>query len=185
MELKYTVKENNIYKKVQDVLIKEFELSNRLLTKLIKNKNIYLNNKITDTRAKININDIITVNLDIEEDNSNVVSTKMELDIIYEDEWFIIINKPPGIAIHPSCMHYKTSLSNGIKYHFDKIGLHKKIRPVTRLDFNTSGLCIFAKCEYIQEQFSKQMAENTFKKEYLCIAEGILDKKSRHHRTSH
>ena len=59
-----------------------------------------------------------------------------------------------------------------------KFGLKKKIRPVNRLDLNTSGVIVFAKCEYIQESLSKQMIDNTFKKEYLCIVEGIFDKKS-------
>lgn len=59
-----------------------------------------------------------------------------------------------------------------------KSGLKKKIRPVNRLDLNTSGVIVFAKCEYIQESLSKQMIDNTFKKEYLCIVEGIFDKKS-------
>lgn len=60
-----------------------------------------------------------------------------------------------------------------------KFGLKKKIRPVNRLDLNTSGVIIFAKCEYIQEELSKQMQKNIFKKEYLCIVNGIFpsDKK--------
>ena len=63
--------------------------------------------------------------------------------IIYEDEWFLIVNKPAGVAIHPSILHYADSLSNGIKFYFDSIGLQKKIRPVNRLDFNTSRISYF------------------------------------------
>lgn len=74
-------------------------------------------------------------------------------------------------------MHYSDSLSNGIRFYFDKIGLHKKIRIVNRLDLNTSGLVVIAKCEYIHEAFIRQMQENNFKKEYLCLVEGVLDKK--------
>lgn len=74
-------------------------------------------------------------------------------------------------------MHYSNSLSNGIRFYFNKIGLHKKIRIVNRLDLNTSGLVIIAKCEYIHEAFIRQMQENKFKKEYLCLVEGFLEKK--------
>ena len=74
-------------------------------------------------------------------------------------------------------MHYSNSLSNGIRFYFDEIGLRKKIRIVNRLDLNTSGLVIVAKCEYIHEAFIRQMQENQFKKEYLCLVEGILDEK--------
>ena len=83
-----------------------------------------------------------------------------------------------GVAIHPSCLHYSDSLSNGIRFYFDEIGLKKKIRPVNRLDSGTSGLVVFAKCEYVQEAFIRQMQENKFQKEYLCLVQGILEKKS-------
>ena len=75
-------------------------------------------------------------------------------------------------------LHYENSLSNGIKYYFDKIGLKKKIRPVNRLDKDTSGIVIFAKNEYIQECLVKQMKKNVFSKEYLAICEGIFEKRS-------
>ena len=177
MELRYIVKDNSQYKNINQILEKEFDFSTRLLAKLIKNKQILLNGFSVDTRNEISINDEIIVKLDLEEDNSNIVPTKMNIEIIYEDEWFLVINKPAGIAIHPSRMHYTDSLSNGIRYYFDKIGLKKKVRPVNRLDFDTSGIVIFAKCEYIQECFIKQMNNKTFKKEYLAIVNGILENK--------
>lgn len=176
MELKYIVKGNEKDKSINEILSTNFNISSRLLAKLIKDKNIYMNGFITDTRNTVANGDIILLDFNYEEDNSNIVPTKMNLDIIYEDEWLLVINKPAGIPIHPSRLHYEDSLSNGIKYYFDSINLKKKIRPVNRLDLNTSGLVIFAKCEYIQENFSKQMANDTFKKEYLCIVQGLLDK---------
>ena len=101
----------------------------------------------------------------------------MDLDIIYEDEWLIIINKPAGIAIHPSLLHYTNSLSNGVRYYFDSINLKKKIRPVNRLDLNTSGLVIFAKCSYIHDMLSLQMQDGSFKKTYLALIHGKLESK--------
>ena len=173
MIIKYINKDN--YNTVNDVLINEFQFSSRLMSKLIKNKKIYLNNSFCDTRKCINYNDEIIVDLSGKENNSNIVATNMDLDIIYEDDWFLVVNKNPGIAVHPSSLHYSDSLSNGIKFYFDKIGLKKKIRVVNRLDNNTSGIVVFAKCEYIHEQFSKQMMQHIFQKEYLCIINGFLD----------
>ena len=176
MELKYLV-ENKDYKNINEILSLHFKISTRLKNKLIKEKRIFLNGKNTDSRYEVNIGDNIVVDFNYEEDNSNIVAKNIPLDIIYEDEWFLVLNKPAGIAIHPSILHYEDSLSSGVKYYFDQIGLKKKIRPVNRLDFNTSGVVIFAKCEYIQECFSKQMQEGLFKKNYICLAEGIFDKK--------
>ncbi len=177
MKLEYTIKENDNYQIINELLLSHFNFSTRLLTKLIKNKKIYKNGNIADTRDSIMFKDTIVVDLSSEEDNSNIVPTQMNLDIVYEDEWLLVVNKPAGIPIHPSRLHYKDSLSNGIRYYFDSIALKKKIRPVNRLDLNTSGLVIFAKCEYIQESFSKQMRDGIFQKEYLCIVENTLNKK--------
>lgn len=176
MKLEYIIESNKLT--INQILKNELKISSRLLYKLIKNKQITINSKICNTRNTANIGDILLVSFDFEEDNLNIVPTKMNLNIIYEDEWMLIVNKPAGIAIHPSILHYEDSLCNGIKFHFDSIGLKKKIRPVNRLDLNTSGLVIFAKCEYIQECLISQMKNNTFKKEYIAICSGIFDIKA-------
>ena len=124
--LKYIVT-NNKYSNINDILKGEFNISNRLFVKLINLNKVFLNGKNIDTRAKVSINDVIIINLDLPEDNSNIVPTSIPLDILYEDNWFLILNKPSGIAVHPSLLHYDDSLSNGVKYYFDSIGLKKKI----------------------------------------------------------
>ena len=101
----------------------------------------------------------------------------MDLNILYEDDSLLILNKPSNIPVHPSILHFSTSLSNGVKYYFNSINLHRKIRPINRLDKNTSGIVIFAKNEYIHSILSRQMQNKTFKKEYIAICEGFLDEK--------
>ena len=178
MELIYKITENDFNKTINEIILKKFNFSNRLITKLIKNKHILFNEKEIDTRTLISNSGIIKIDFNYNEDNSNIVATKMNLNIVYEDEWMLVVNKPAGCPIHPSRLHFEDSLSNGIKYYFNSINLNKKIRPVNRLDLNTSGLVIFAKCEYIQEQFSIQMTNNLFKKEYLCLVDGLFKEKS-------
>ena len=176
MEINYEIKNNT--QTINSILQNELKISSRLLYKLIKLNKIELNHKPCDTRKTGNLEDTITVNFDYEEDNSNIVPTKMDLNIVFEDDWLLVVNKPAGIAIHPSVLHYSDSLCNGIRFYFNKIGLKKKIRPVNRLDLNTSGLVVFAKCEYIQECLINQMKNNQFKKEYLAVCDGIFDEKS-------
>lgn len=124
MELKYIVDKK--YESINQILITEFKLSTRLINKLIRNKMVFINGNFVDTRTSPNIGDVILINLNYEEDNSNIVPKKMDLDIIYEDEWMIVINKPAGIAVHPSILHFDDSLSNGVKYYFDKIRFKEK-----------------------------------------------------------
>ena len=148
MDLKYVVKEHDCYTNVKEVLKAYFHISDRLLLKLKNSKNIFLNGEPTYVSKSIKTNDVIIVRIDFIEDSSNIVPVKMDLDILYEDEYYLVINKPPHLPVHPSMLHYENSLSNGVKYYFDSIGLKKKIRPVIRLDKDTSGIVIFAKNEF-------------------------------------
>lgn len=173
MELKYKNNNNN-YKKVLDVLKLEFDMSDRLILKLKKSTRIYLNGSLSPVWSSISIGDTVSVLIDFDEDNSNIVPTKIDLDILYEDEALLVINKPSAMPVHPSNLHYLDSLSNGIKYYFDSIGLNKKIRPINRLDKDTTGIVLFAKNEYIQECLVKQMKRKTFIKEYVAVLNGIL-----------
>lgn len=177
MELNYQVKEIK-YCNVKEVLKDFFCISDRLLTKLKKSNKIYLNGTSTYVHHTLSINDIVTVNLDFDEDSENITPKEINLNIIFEDDAFLIINKEPNVPVHPSILHFEDSLSNGVKFYFNKLGLKRKIRPVNRLDKDTSGIVIFAKNEYIQESLVKQMKNNVFKKEYLAILTGHLEKTS-------
>ncbi len=178
MNLNYVVEECI---SINQILSEKFGFSTRLKNKLIKNKYVLLNGVFQDTRTLVNIGDIITIVLDYSEDNSNIIPTKMNLDIVYEDEYLLALNKPAGIAVHPSILHFDDSLSNGVRYYFDSMGLYKKIRPVNRIDLNTSGLVLFAKNEYVQECLIQQMESEIFKKSYLCLVHGVLDNKKRNY----
>ena len=173
--MKLTYVNSSKYSNVKEVLKAEFSMSDRLLLKLKKLDKIYLNGNVTSVNHPVLENDLIECYLDYEEDNSNIIPTEMPLNIIYEDEAYIVVNKPAGIPVHPSMDHYTDSLSNGIAFYFNQIGLKKKIRPVNRLDKDTSGIVIFAKNEYIQECLVRQMKSKEFIKRYIAVVNGNLD----------
>ena len=137
MNLEHIIKDNK-YTTIKNILKEEFNMSDRLILKLKTNKKILLNNNTACVNDLVKLNDKINIIIDFNEDNSNIVPTKMDLNIVYEDEAMLIIDKPANIAVHPSILHYDNSLSNGVKYYFDEIGLKKKIRIVNRLDKDTS-----------------------------------------------
>ena len=175
MDLEFKVKDNQFFN-VKEIIKSQFQISDRLLVKLKREKRIFLNGKPVYVTEKVKIGDVIKLDMNFDEASDNIVPTKMDLNIIFKDDYFLVINKPAGIPVHPSCNHYENSLSNGVKYYFNSIGLNKKIRPVNRLDKDTSGIVIFAKHEYIQEMLVRQMKNNTFKKEYIAILDGNLNK---------
>lgn len=178
MILRYIKSNSDNYLTIRQVINSEFNISYNLLVKLKKNKKIFLNGINTYIDKNIKDGDEISIIIDFEEDNSNIVPAKMDLSILYEDEALLIIDKPAGIPVHPSILHYDNSLSNGIKYYFDNIKLNKKIRPVNRLDRNTSGIVIFAKNEYVHDALSKQMQNDIFLKEYITICNGLFEEKT-------
>ena len=177
MFLSYTVSQNVEQLKIKDYLKKQV-ISHRLLISLKKNNAIFVNRSPVYSNYIVKANDLITIDLNSNEEPCNIVPIHMPLSIIYEDDSLLIVNKPANLPVHPSLHYYQNSLANGIKYYFNQIGLMKKIRPVNRLDKDTSGLVVFAKNEYIQESIIRQMETFSFKKEYIAIIEGILEKKS-------
>lgn len=177
MKLTYTIQPNDNFFNVKELLKLKFQISDRLLVKLKKNKKIWLNSTPTFVDSRLKPFDIVEILIDFEEKSENIIPTQMDLNIIYEDEYYIVINKLSGIAIHPSILHYTDSLANGVKFYFEQKNIKKKIRPINRLDKDTSGIVIFAKNEYIQEFLVKEMKKSTFFKEYIAVCEGIFESK--------
>lgn len=177
MKLEYTVKSNE-YVNVNEVLKAEFNISARLLSKLKHEQKIFLNDKKAFISARLNPNDRILVDMNINETSENILAIEMDLKIIYEDEYFLILNKPANLPVHPSMSHYSNSLSNGVKFYFEKHNLNIKMRPVNRLDKDTSGIVIFAKHPYIQESLVSQMKSKEFQKYYLGLVEGFFEPES-------
>jgi 23S rRNA pseudouridine1911/1915/1917 synthase len=103
------------------------------------------------------------------------------LDIVYEDEFFVVVNKPPGMVVHPAKGHWRGTLVNALQYHFDQLsqiaGPH---RPgiVHRLDRDTSGLIVVAKDDLAHANLAAQFERRTVRKEYVAITAGVLDRDS-------
>lgn len=173
MLLKYIVGDN---KNLRSILKDELNISSRLFNK-IKNKYVFVNGEHAIYYKDLNVNDVIEVDFGYDDENyNNIVSNPdIKFEIVYEDDWLLIVNKAANLPVHPSLNHYDISLSNGIRAYFDKIGLNKTVRLVNRIDKDTTGLVVIAKCEYIQECLIKQMSDNSFIKEYIAIARGLVD----------
>lgn len=173
MLLKYIVGDN---KNLRSILKDELNISSRLFNK-IKNKYVFVNGEHAIYYKDLNVNDVVEVDFSYDDDNyNNIVSNPdIKFEIVYEDDWLLIVNKGANLPVHPSLNHYDISLSNGVRAYFDKIGLNKTVRLVNRIDKDTSGLVVIAKCEYIQECLIKQMNDDSFIKEYIAIARGLVD----------
>ena len=145
------------YKTLRDILQREFKLSRREIIKLKKSKAYTINDEFTFLDKELKDGDIIKVIVDFEESNDNIVPVEGNLDILFEDEYLLIVNKPSNMPVHPTTYHYDDTLSNIVRYYFDKNNINRKIRLVNRLDRDTTGIVIIAKDEITQDRLRKQM----------------------------
>lgn len=136
-------------------------------------------NGITVNGSKCRINyilknrDILKLTLEEETPDSHIVPLFKPLSILYEDEDVLVVNKPAGILVHPVGGHYGDTLSNMVSAYYQAKNQNIAIRPVGRLDKDTSGAVIFAKNKIAAARFSQKNCDSGFEKEYLAVVSGI------------
>lgn len=116
---------------------------------------------------------VLSVRLDDPERRSGIVPAPGPLDILYEDGDMVVLNKAPGVSVHPGPGHFDDTLGNFLLWHYDLEGETADFHPVHRLDRGTSGLLAAAKHPHAQEVLKHQLHTNAFRRTYLAICEGV------------
>lgn len=168
--LNYTIQENN--KTVKTIMTENLNFSKRLSKKLELSDRLFVNGKITRLNRGVFKGDILSIEFDEDEDEYNAVD--IPIDIVYEDNDLLVVNKPPYIVVHPTKSHQDNTIANGVAYYFKKQEIKRKVRLVNRLDMNTSGIVIIAKHPYAHNELANQMKSNTVDKYYYAVVEGIV-----------
>lgn len=161
--------------KLYDYLKNNLFLSFRQTNTYIKNNNIFVNDFVIKGNCSLNEGDIITIYFN--DETNDYEKEEINLNIIYETNDLLIINKEPKILVHPTKNIVTHTYANAISYYFDSIKLKRKIRFVNRLDMDTSGLLIIAKNSYSHGFLAKQFETNQVIKTYLAIVSGHFIKK--------
>ncbi|MGM9978358.1 MAG: RluA family pseudouridine synthase [Clostridium sp.] len=172
--------EKKVEEKYDGIVIREFlkeelELSSRLIRRAAIEKRIFVNKEVVRMRKVLHIGDIVEVKLERVE-SQNIIPEKMDLDIVYEDDDILVLNKPPYTVVHPTRGYPTGTLANGILYYFNETNQNCIVRLVSRLDMDTSGLIIIAKNQYAHMALSKEMQLNHLEKRYLAVVHGHLEK---------
>ncbi len=171
--MRIIVEEGNIR---VDKFLKDNTLYSRSkIQKFIKDNKILVNNNVVSSSYLLKVNDVIDI-LDIEEEVTHLEEEKMDLNIVYEDDYLAIINKKSGVVVHPAVGNYNHTLVNGLLYHFNSISNSNSIRPgiVHRLDKDTSGLMVVAKNDLIHEKLSLMIKNKEVERKYLALVWGII-----------
>ena len=166
------VEEENI--RIDTYLSNKLDISRSKIQKLIDEEKVTVNGKVIKSNYKTKLNDEIEIDDELDFDIS-VEPVEIPLDIVYEDEYLMIINKPSGLVVHPAPGHYDDTLVNGLLFYLNK-DKTKNIRPgiVHRLDKDTSGLMVVAKDEKTMELLSEMISKKEVERKYLAIVDGVI-----------
>lgn len=155
------------------------EISRSTVKKMILAGVVSLNGSVCKGKELVHEGDLIDINPDLLKEFvtitkvSQIVPVKMNLDIVYEDSNTIILNKDEGVVVHPSYNHLDDTLINGLVYYvLNSKDPLVKVRPVNRLDKETSGLIIFSKNLNAHNFYSRQFKRREVTKEYLAVVKG-------------
>lgn len=170
--MKFTVEKDYENMAVGDYLRKMKGISRRLLNK-VKNQNLlYVNNTPVWANHIIKADDLIKITFPIS-NSQNIIAENLNIKIIYEDNDFLVLDKPYNMPPHPSKGHFMGTLANFVKYHYEKNGISTAVRILGRLDKDTSGVVIVCKNQHIQNKLSKL----NYEKIYFAICEGVFENK--------
>ncbi|MCT4629416.1 RluA family pseudouridine synthase [Winogradskyella sp.] len=137
---------------------------------------IFVNGNAVKSNYKVKPNDQIIVKFEHPPHENLLVAEDIPIDIIYEDEDVLVVNKPAGMVVHPGHGNYSGTLINGLIYHFENLPNNSSDRPglVHRIDKDTSGLLVVAKTEKAMAHLSNQFAEKTSEREYVALVWGNI-----------
>ena len=149
--------------------------SRETITKMIEESYIVVNNKTVKPSYKIKEEDVILIKDDFVKE-MNLEATKMDIDIVYEDEYLMVINKPSGLVVHPGAGNFNNTLVNGLLYYNKTLSKGEDFRPgvVHRLDKDTSGLMLVAKDDKAHEILADDFKNKRIHREYIALLDGVF-----------
>ena len=173
-EIEITIEKESDGKKIEHVLKVKAGLSETLIRRLKRTEGgILLNGNPAKVIEKVSFGDVVKVTV-TEKGSENIIPAKILLDIIYEDEDILAVNKPRSMPTHPSKGHRDDTLANGVIYY---LGKGSKFHVITRLDRDTSGVVLIAKNSVSAAFLTDEMKNGRIQKEYIAVINGVLNPK--------
>jgi 23S rRNA pseudouridine1911/1915/1917 synthase len=164
-------------KPVEEVLKGPLALSNRMINRLTRCRGIRLNGRMPWLGHRVKKGDRLRVAVRPAE-RSDLVPEPVPFGLLYEDEDLMVVDKPAGINVHPVNPKETGTLTHGILYHWRQRGTDGRVRPVHRLDRDTSGLLLIAKNAYMHQLLDRQLKSRTIERIYLAVVSGRLEGES-------
>lgn len=161
---------------LKKILIEEMGISIRMISDLKRRNAVQVNGENKKNHDEVKRGDVIRV--DLGTDRSEYEPREGSVDIVYEDDDVIVVNKPPFTVVHPTKNHLEDTLLNHMEHYFRQNGIEERVRFINRLDRDTSGLLLIAKNRYAHFQMSKEHQFGDMEKCYIAFVEGRLSQKA-------
>ena len=177
--IKFSVDTKNSGKRLDVFLTENIKNYTRsFLKQLIENKHVKLNNNLlVSPSTKIKFKDQIIVHI-FQKNNQDIIPKKIKLDIVFEDEDILVLNKPKGMVVHPGAGNNENTLVNALLFKYKKnlSDINGALRPgiIHRIDKETSGLLVIAKNNLAHSNLGDQFSKHTIKRKYLCLSWGVI-----------
>lgn len=171
---RYTVRPAPPHATVGAVLTHQLRMSRHLIRRLKVDDGIFLNGAAVRLTHPAKEGDELELRLP-EAPSAKVDPEPVALDILFEDADLIVLNKPAGLVVHPTHGCFHGTLANGLAHYYQERGITAGMHPVHRIDRDTSGLVVFAKHGYAHQQLADQLEEFKLDREYVAIAEGLVE----------
>ncbi|MFD1423136.1 RluA family pseudouridine synthase [Laceyella tengchongensis] len=152
---------------LHQVLRRQYRFSRRFMTRIKLNRLVTVNGEFIYFTARVKAGDQIVIRMQTEE-TDHIPPQPVDFTVVYEDEDLIVIDKPPGLVVHPTRGYPDGTLANGLMQYWSERGEKHRMRPVTRLDRDTSGLLVVGKHAYAHAFLAEQMAEKRYERVYLA-----------------
>jgi 23S rRNA pseudouridine1911/1915/1917 synthase len=178
--LKYSITEGKRKQRIDSYLANTIENSTRSkIQKLIKADLITVNGKTVKANYQVVPGDEIVVKIPVSPRPEHVEAENIPLDILYEDQYLLVVNKPPGMVAHPALGNYSGTLVNALLHYTNELSKFNKEAPtrpgiIHRIDKETSGLLLVAKDEFVHSELAKQFAAHSIDREYWAVCWGIF-----------
>lgn len=169
----YTVENELSDIRIDKYLIDLLGVSRSKVQKMIESNNITVNDKLVKNSYIVRVDDVIKVTELVE--NTDILPENIPLDIVYEDDYLLVINKPSGMVVHPALGHYSGTLVNALMYHTN-LSNHD-VRPgiVHRIDKDTSGLLLVAKNDDVHLALSEELSKRKVNRKYIALVHGVIN----------
>ena len=160
--------------KIDTLLRRELHLSGTVIRRIKwLEDGILLDGVRAITGQRVEAGQVLSVRVADPDHKGVMVPTPGPLDIVYEDGDLLVLNKAPGVTVHPGPGHYADTLCNFIAYYYQEQGITADVHPVQRLDRGTSGLMVVAKHPHAQERLKRQLHTPAFRRVYLAVCDGV------------